>query len=141
MPTVSGELSSNRRFLITDVWVLPVGDEGLHYNGPKAEAKALMDTGCNVTSISSRIVDDLGFERSVKGPPVNVLGGKVSHTFRHLIWIAFPSGLQIDVFPTGVLAVEPVGVDSDPEFEVHIGMDVLSFGALNIANGRFTFTF
>jgi hypothetical protein len=81
---------------------------------------------------------EIGSSPLEEGPPVTSLGGMVP-SYRYFVWIAFPSGAHIDVFPTDVHVVEPWGVD--PEFEVYIGMDVISLGKLTVQANTFSFVF
>jgi hypothetical protein len=139
MPTIHGQLSSDgRNFLIVPVQVLPADSP---ISAP-VDTTALIDTGSNVTIISSRLGDKLGLQRIDKGPDITTTAGFIK-SYRHFLYIAFPFGDMMEGVPGPTYVAELVkdGDQPEPEFDVHLGMDVISTGMLIVDGATKTFSF
>jgi hypothetical protein len=96
--------------------------------------QALYDTGATHSSISPKVVADLGLA-SVGAQNVGVGGGTLTTT-AHLVNIALPNKVMFPMMRVAQIAVH-AGID------VLIGMDILGVGdfAVTLHNGRTTFSF
>jgi len=96
--------------------------------------QALYDTGATHSSISPKIVTDLGLS-SVGAQRVGVGGGTLTTTV-HLVNIGLPNRVMFPMMRVAQIAVHP-------DFDVLIGMDILGVGdfAVTHHNGRTTFSF
>jgi len=101
--------------------------------GVYGERIAVWDTGAMKTTVSSRIVSDFGL-RAVKYAPVSTPNGK-SIAACYYVDILLPNSLTV----ADVLVVEGT-LDN---FDVLIGMDIISMGdfAVSNYNGKTVFSF
>ncbi len=149
MPCLSGRFQYPGG-LIIPVVVLPVGAVT---GGPAISGQvlhgfsALVDTGATQTCISTKVVNDVGLTPKGKRPMVSASHTVTANTY--LFSVGFPMGIAPD--PRGTVsgnisifhAIDGMEFNAGgAQFDVLLGMDVLSRGSLKIDfDGHFSFCF
>jgi hypothetical protein len=160
MPCIWGQ--HNSRQLFCAVAILPPtaanAAAGGHYPGPTHIVSALVDTGATTTGIASTLETRLQMQ-PIGRIAIHGVGG-VQHHNSHLFFVAFPFALPPGVAQPPNMSPPPLGQPPIQlqilqnliqgcefqggigNFEVILGMDVLSTGSLVVqGNGTFSFSF
>jgi hypothetical protein len=160
MPCIWGQHSGLQLFCAVVILPpnVPLAPQGGSYQGPSQFVNALIDTGATTTGITSNLATRLQMQ-PVGKVPIHGVGG-VQHHNSHLFMVGFPfafppgstpaSGLpppvpgqavvQIHVLTKTIQGCEFHGGGAN--FEVILGMDVISTGSLVIqGNQTFSFSF
>jgi Aspartyl protease len=151
----------NRSQIFLDVGIIDAGTAATITPGPYAPViqnppifKALVDTGAEVTMISPDVASTVGLT-AIGQIPIQGVGHTMTYHNAYLFHVAF----VVPLLQTGQLAPAGGGADtmifmqphpiyggeitsSGEDFDVLLGMDVISTGSLAIeGNGTFSFSF
>ena len=114
-------------------------------NYRSGECVALLDTGATSLAVSGRVAVRLGLSPGTGDDEIQAViqtadGFIKAATYRVNLHIPIPGTDYVRHFPK-IEAVEFSGGDHlrDGDFDIIIGMDVITAGSLHISNGHFTF--
>ena len=147
MPCIWGKHNNSQIFL--DVAVVPITSNS--QTEPPPRFRALLDTGAQLTFITSAVATKMGLS-SIGMIPVQGVSGVQNHhaylfqvgLFRD-ISVAGSDGDLVSQSVLSILSKDIAGAEFNSmtgEFEVLLGMDVISIGSLKVeGNGTFSFSF
>ncbi len=135
MPVFTQRNSSVVEAIITECRICPPVDfkKGEMPKGVYTSQNAMWDTGATNTLISSKIIKALALKPFGKSGLSSANG--IIETNTYLVHVGLPSGAIV----TNVLALE----DENEDYEIVIGMDIISQGDFAFTNkdGHSTFSF
>lgn len=135
MPVFTQRSSDTMEAIITECKICPPVDfaNGEMPSKVYTSQNAMWDTGATNTLISPRIVKALGLKPFGKSGISSANG--IVETNTYLVHVGIPSGSVV----TNILALE----DENDDYEVVIGMDIISRGDFAFSNheGHSTFSF
>lgn len=113
--------------ILTDVEVWPAFDPDAPPEPLPASVtvRALWDTGATGSVIASSLAQDLALPRVGKGPVRH--GGGEDDRYRYLVNLGLPNRVAV---PGVLVSDQP----DNPDFQVILGMDVITFGDFAITN-------
>lgn len=137
MPSIRGSLSYGQP-------LIPVLIGLVSEPGRAQECIALIDTGCTISGITSRIVESLGLVHTTRKLVLTPLGEARRKAYPFMVGFLTESDGTAGAVRSPYYFPEPVlGADFvvNSGFDVLLGMDLLSQGRLVFDRGSFEFSF
>lgn len=147
MPLIQGRVVDRRAVIRVGLQATPIITDGPTAVAAAAaipifEVRGLLDTGAQVTLVTHRVIGELGLRPRGRRPLGNVSNITMHRTYSFILgmWYSNDRFSPADQ-GEGYYAFEPIlGCDfpDRPDFDVLIGMDIISRGDLTIRrNGEF----
>jgi len=135
MPCLSGEYNPAVGVLLRAA-VLPGGTVAQQPQGQAPSFSSLIDTGADVTCISSNVAAMLGIQPSGKRSVVGATG--IAEANQYIVDLLLQFGSESLVVPQHEVTAFPA---NSPHYDVLIGRDIICQGVLTVDfSGHFTFS-
>lgn len=136
MPKFTLQLN-NQNQLIAPVFII------LDNNMPPKntlQARALFDTGANVSCITEGGAKHLQLKPIGKVPVATASNNIFFNKYKIKLSLPFPTNDPSTVRMSEILNIEVVETKNNPNFDVIIGMDIISLGVLIVSGNTFIFS-
>lgn len=104
------------------------------------QARALFDTGANVSCITEGAAKHLRLRPIGKIPITTASNNIFFNKYKIKLSLPFPTQDPTTVRMSEILNIEVSEIKNNPNFDMIIGMDIISLGILIVSGNTFTFS-